>query len=64
MIDKSKTPLYTLVEFPGGFMPKRTYQPKSTKRKKKLGFRARMSSRTGAKIIKARRQKQRKKLSA
>lgn len=39
-----------------------TYQPKRKKRTKTHGFRARMASTAGVKIIKARRAKGRKKL--
>ena len=45
-------------------MPKRTYQPKTRKRAKTHGFRARMSSPGGRNVIKRRRSKQRTKLSA
>lgn len=44
-------------------MPKRTYQPKSKKRLRVHGWRARMSSKNGRRVIKARRIKGRAKLS-
>ncbi|HEY79086.1 MAG TPA: 50S ribosomal protein L34 [Dehalococcoidia bacterium] len=43
-------------------MPKRTYQPKSIPRKRRHGFRARMSTRGGQAVLKARRLKGRAKL--
>jgi large subunit ribosomal protein L34 len=43
---------------------KRTYQPNTRKRAKKHGFRHRMSDRGGQAIIKSRRLKGRKRLSA
>ncbi|MCD6413316.1 MAG: 50S ribosomal protein L34 [Elusimicrobia bacterium] len=43
---------------------KRTYQPHKKRRAKKHGFRKRMSSASGRKIINARRRKGRKTLSA
>jgi large subunit ribosomal protein L34 len=45
-------------------MPKRTYQPKKRKRARVHGFMKRMASRAGQAVIKRRRLKGRKKLSA
>jgi len=44
-------------------MPKRTYQPKKKKAKKKHGFMKRMETKSGRNVLKSRRQKGRKKIS-
>lgn len=45
-------------------MPKRTYQPKKRRRARVHGFRARMQSPGGRKVIKARRLRGRRQLAA
>lgn len=57
MVDSLRLIVYTF-----GNMPKRTWQPKKTKRQRKHGFMSRMETNDGQKVLKRRRAHGRAKL--
>lgn len=55
--------LRVLARYTNGAMPKRVYQPKTVKRARKHGFRSRIKTEGGRKVLARRRVKGRRKLS-